>query len=312
MTGPVRARRRGWVALLTILALAFGTVIVLVNRPSPPVSRGGPPVASVPVPTTTAAPSRTPAAPRTGLAAAAVAAAEGAADPTTDLAVAVLDRVTGRDRHGPRGTEPYLTASLSKLVLAVDMVDRRRLEALAITDVDLQLLRRALGPSDDAAMSALWSRFDGPGAALRLTQRIGLVGTLAPRDTSRWGEMIVPAADMLRIWQHLLDGMPTVDRELLLDSMRAVPADATDGFDQAYGLLAPDLVAPVGATKQAWMCCFSGRYHLHSVGVVGPDERFVVILLTTVLRGPGWEAARQQLDRTATATLQALYPAVAG
>jgi hypothetical protein len=62
-----------------------------------------------------------------------------------------------------RGDEPYYTAAPSKLVVIVDVLDRRRLEGLTVTDADLVLFRRALGPSDDAAMSALWERFDGAG-----------------------------------------------------------------------------------------------------------------------------------------------------
>ena len=123
--------------------------------------------------------------------------------------------------------------------MAVDVLDRRRLEGLPVSDADLALLQRALGPSDDAAMSALWDRFDGPGAARRMTARLGLTGTIAPRDPSQWGEMSVPAVDMVRIWQYVLDEVPAVDRDLLISAMAAAPTLASDGFDQAFGLLSP-------------------------------------------------------------------------
>ena len=121
-----------------------------------------------------------PAAPSTGLARAAVAAAEGAAGGSTELAVAVLDRETGEVALGARASEPYYTASLSKVVVAVDALDRRRLEGLVVTDPDIDLLRQAIGPSDDGAMNALWSRFDGAGAAGRVSSRLRLPGTTAP------------------------------------------------------------------------------------------------------------------------------------
>lgn len=57
---------------------------------------------------------------------AAVAAAEQAAG-SAELAVAVLDRRTGELAIGSRGTDAIYAASLSKVVLAVDMLDRRRL-----------------------------------------------------------------------------------------------------------------------------------------------------------------------------------------
>lgn len=64
----------------------------------------------------------------TGGAQAAVDAAQATAASTTELGVAVQDRVTGETAVGTRGTEPFYTASLSKLVLAVDVLDRRRTE----------------------------------------------------------------------------------------------------------------------------------------------------------------------------------------
>ncbi|GAA1320206.1 hypothetical protein GCM10009610_48250 [Pseudonocardia xinjiangensis] len=274
------------------------------------------PIAVAPVAQSAAEPGRgsqsapaPPASPRREVARAVVAAAEGAAAGTTELAVAVLDRETGELALGARGAEPYYTASLSKVVVAVDILDRRRLEGLAVADPDIALLRRSLGPSDDGAMNTLWSRFDGVGAVGRVSSRLGLSGTAAPRDPSQWGEVSVPAADTVKIWQHILDEMPPADRDLLVSAMDAAPPQAADGFNQAYGLLAPAVDgpgAPGAVAKQGWMCCFSGKYYMHSTGAVGPDRRFVVALLTRVPRAPGWEVSRQELTRIATAATQAM------
>jgi hypothetical protein len=250
-----------------------------------------------------------PAAPSTGLARAAVAAAEGAAGGSTELAVAVLDRETGEVALGARASEPYYTASLSKVVVAVDALDRRRLEGLVVTDPDIDLLRQAIGPSDDGAMNALWSRFDGAGAAGRVSSRLRLPGPTAPLDPSQWGEMSMPAGDSVLIWQHIVEEMPAADRDLLLSAMDAAPPTAADGFPQTFGLLAPAVDGPGGpgaVAKQGWMCCFSGKYYMHSTGTVGPDHRFIVALLTRLPRAPGWEAARQELTRIATAAVQAV------
>ncbi len=45
------------------------------------------------------------------------------------------------------------------------------------------------------------------------------------------------------------------------------------------------------------MCCFSGQYYLHSAGAVGPEKRFLVVLLTRQPRTKGWPAARAEHDR---------------
>jgi hypothetical protein len=261
----------------------------------------------VPAPATLAAPEV--AAPSPGLASAATSAAEARAAPSTDLAVAVLDRATGELSLGRQATEPYYTASLAKVLVAVDILDRRRLEALVVSEADIDLIRRALGPSDDEAMNVLWVRFDGPGAAGRVSGRLGLTGTTAPRDPSQWGDMSVTATDIVRIWQYILDEIPAADRDLLISAMAAAPAIAADGFDQAFGLLAPSVDgpgAPGAVAKQGWMCCHSDDYHLHSAGAVGPDQRFLVALLTRMPSGPGWTTARQELTAIATAAVQAL------
>ncbi|HXV93304.1 MAG TPA: serine hydrolase [Pseudonocardia sp.] len=247
--------------------------------------------------------------PRTGLAPAAVEAAQATAAGSTELAVAVLDRATGELTTGERGREPFYTASLSKVVVAVDVLDRRRSEGLSVSAEDLTLLQRALGPSDDEAMNVLWTRFDGVGAIGRVAARLGLYETTAPRDPSQWGEVSTSAADTVRLWEYVLGAMPAADRDFLVDAMEAAPAVARDGFDQAFGLLSRSVDGPGGpgaVAKQGWMCCFSRQYHLHSVGVVGPDERFLVALLSRLPRDPGWDTARTELDAVAAEVVRAL------
>ena len=121
------------------------------------------------------------------------------------------------------------------------MLDRRRTEGLQVTDADLQLFARALGPSDDSAMNALWEKFDGAGAPARVSDRLGLEGTAAPRRTGQWGEVEVTAADYAALWKYVLDDMPADDRDLLISDMAAAPSTAKDGFDQAFGLLSPEM-----------------------------------------------------------------------
>jgi hypothetical protein len=96
--------------------------------------------------------------------------------------------------------------------------------------------------------------------------------------------------------------MPAPDRTLLLDALAATTPTARDGFDQDFGLLAPAIAGRMRATaKQGWMCCFSGGYYLHSAGLLGPDERFVVALLSVQPRARGWGGARNELTSVASA-----------
>ncbi|NMI01255.1 hypothetical protein [Pseudonocardia acidicola] len=251
-----------------------------------------------------------PAAPAvTGLPQAAVRAAEAVAVSTTHLAIAVLDRDTGELATGTNGTEALYTASLSKLVVAVDVLERHRLEGLTVTDADLALFRRALGPSDDSAMNVLWNRFDGAHAAGRLTDRLELTGTADPADPSQWGEMLVSAADHVRLWEYVLDEMDPTDSEFLLSALGAAPARAADGFAQDFGLLAPAVDGaggPGAVAKQGWMCCLSRQYYLHSVGMLGAGAHHLVVLLSRQPRGVSWPAARAELTRIATEVVRVL------
>ncbi|MEK6437620.1 hypothetical protein [Pseudonocardia sp. T1-2H] len=238
----------------------------------------------------------------TGLADAAVAAAQAVVSGGTELAVAVLDRATEETALGALAAEPLYTASLSKLLVAVDLVERRRTEGLVLDPAVLDQLRRMLSASDDSAMSALWSRFDGAGAPGRVSARLGLQDTSAASDASQWGEVRVSARDYLRIYDYILGEMPAPDRTLLLDALAATTPTARDGFDQDFGLLAPAIAGRMRATaKQGWMCCFSGEYYLHSAGLLGPDERFVVALLSVQPRARGWGGARNELTSVASA-----------
>lgn len=279
------------------------------NTPGPESSRTGPaPLGGAGRPSTAAEDPSPPApAPRAvpdGRAAAATSAVDalGAANPGTVLGVAVLDRNTGELATGASAGVPMYSASLVKVIVAVDVLDRRR-TGLPVDDGDLALIRRALGPSDDDAMNALWTSFDGIGAIGRVAAALGLQDSRAPDDPSQWGESIVSARDMVTVYSHVLDGMPPADRDLLLGAMAAAPPVAADGFDQAYGLLSAG-PRPDVAAKQGWLCCLGGMITLHSTGALdgaGQPSRYVVALLSSQPRGVGYDGARSTVTAASDA-----------
>ena len=230
----------------------------------------------------------------------------------------MLDRTTGELAVGDRGHERFYTASLAKLIVIVDVLDRRRTEGLKVTDADLQLFaagaRAERRQRDERAVGEV-RRARAPA---RVSARLGLEGTAAPRRTGQWGEVEVTAADYATLWKYVLDDMPadgprtadlghggrTVDREGRLRPGRSGLLSSDD----------PRRRVPGAVAKQGWMCCFSGQYYLHSAGVVGPEKRFVVVLLTRQPRTKGWPAARTEHDRDRDAGGRgaALTPGVVG
>lgn len=296
-----RIRRAGVGAWVLVPLLVLGCGIGLPASTDP--GEAGPPAArpaastSVPAPTTSAA---TPS--RAGAALAATAAA-ASSRPGVELGVAVLDLATGEVVTNDRGDAAYNSASLVKMITVTDMLDGRASGRTRIDESDLARVRRALGPSDDAAMNLLWTDFDGPAGVTRVSRRLGLSDTTAPADPSQWGQVQVSARDMAQVFRYAVQGLAPADRDLVLSALRAAPATAADGFDQAFGLLDP---ATRGATaaKQGWLCCLSSSIDLHSVGLLDPDGRYVLALLSN--QPLGYEPGRAVLDRAAGAARTAV------
>lgn len=209
-----------------------------------------------------------------------------AAGGNSDVGVAVMDLETGQV-VSQQGDQPFYSASLSKLILAVDALQQ------PLSEEDQDLIHRALSVSDDDAMDVLWTRFDGMDAIGRVAAEADLTGTHAPDDPSQWGEVVITANDMVRLYQYIL-GSP--ERDAIVAALSSAPETAADGFDQAFGLL--------GVTgfyaKQGWMYYLPSDVYLHSAGVL--HDRYAVAVLTTNPSG-SWTTARQSINAVTKALL---------
>src|SRR5207249_1203140 len=172
-----------------------------------------------------------------------VAAAMAAAPDGMTIGTAVLNLATGNVAQA--GEQQFYSASLSKLMLVVDMLDRDA----ELSEEDIDLIDRALTVSDDNAMNALWTRFDGPGAMTRVADALGMPDTGTPDDPSQWGETTVSPIGFARLFQHILTEMDAHDRALIMDALGAAQQQAADGFDQFFGLLGQPVPIPA---KQGW------------------------------------------------------------
>jgi hypothetical protein len=196
----------------------------------------------------------------------------------------------------PDAQRPIPSASLVKLLVVQQLLARG---GPAAWDAGtLGRMERAIRSSDDEAMNALWSTFDGPALVRSAAATFGLTGTAPPADRGRWGEATTTAADVARFLSALALNPAAPDAATLLGWMRAAAPVATDGFDQTFGLLSGSAGAGVAA-KQGWMCCVGDRRHLHSAGVLG-DGR-VVVVLGELPTGVGWGGAAAAIDGVAAA-----------
>ncbi|MEJ2859986.1 serine hydrolase [Actinomycetospora flava] len=244
-------------------------------------------------------PATAPEAPRIDLAGAVAAGEEAGGRNGATVGVAAIDLATGELAPGSSGEQTFDTASLAKLFLVVDMLQRQRDGELTLGARDVRLVNAALVSSSDPAMNALWTQYDGPGAITRVSQSLDLEDTSTPEDSSQWGEVQTSARDMVKLLRHVQADLPQQDRDLVLGAMGRAARVAGDGFDQAFGFL--DGATPV---KQGWMCCLQGRAEVHSAGIV--DGRYMVAVLSSA--PPGYDQARQNVSAAAGALREHLRP----
>ncbi|MEV4310767.1 serine hydrolase [Actinocrispum sp. NPDC049592] len=225
-----------------------------------------------------------------------IAAGLNAAAKNLTVGAAVLDMTTGDLQVG--GSTEFYSASLSKLMLVVDMLDRDD----DLSTSDEQWISRALSLSDDNAMNALWSKFDGPDAMTRVAASLGMTGTETPDHPSQWGETVVSPAGFARLYQHILSEMDESDRDQIVEDLSAAQPAAADGYHQFFGLLGQP--AQVYA-KQGWMY-YGDKLYLHSAGVVHDDSGDYVVVLMTVQPVTATTTAQAAVNNVASAMLKVL------
>jgi hypothetical protein len=204
-------------------------------------------------------------------------------------------RVLAQRAGNELADRPFPTASMVKLFLAEDLLHRARTGALTLTPEDRAQLEVMIRSSDDPAASDFWVRFDGARMVRDVATRYGLSGTSPPARWGQWGETMTTANDLAWFLVRLPVVAHPEDAAALQSWMGTATPIASDGFDQEFGVFG---TLPGAAVKQGWMCCLSGRRHLHSVGVV--DSR-VVVLLSEVPSSVGWATGTAALDAAAAA-----------
>jgi hypothetical protein len=235
--------------------------------------------------------------------AAAVTAATGAPGPA-QLGIAVLDRTTGKLALGRLGAVPFLSASVVKLVTSVDILRRTEIGTGTVNPEQRGWIRQALSASDDRAMAKLWNQF---GRASTVTEMAGwahLHDIRPPVDVARWEETKLSARDVVATYTYIFTTLNPADRQFVLDSLRAATPLGADKFDQSFGMLASPR-HPGVAAKQGWMKVPPAEY-LHSTGLIGPGDRYVVVVLTKRPVADDWDVGRAAVTAAVARVVSAL------
>jgi hypothetical protein len=236
--------------------------------------------------------------------------------------VAVFDRQTGTFTEQINSAAQFRSASVVKLLIALDLLWDRAPDSLSAAD--RSRVDTMLRGSDDAAASYFWAA-NGSGAIVdRMVARLGLTDTARPPSThpGYWGYTALSARDTVRIYRWLLDSSPAAVRDYILGNLRQSTRCATDGYDQHFGI-AGSFDRP-WAVKQGWSGFSSGgctatagvaarsgdgqhaadaesvdlaRPALHTTGVVGAGDRSVVAVLTLHPAGTAYGKAYSDVGR---------------
>ncbi|GLZ07976.1 lipoprotein [Actinomadura sp. NBRC 104412] len=214
-------------------------------------------------------------------------------------------------RSGERRT--FRSASVVKILIALDFLRGRE----RVTAEELAVLRPMLRSSDDGAATRLW-RLGGQRAIIeRMVRVVGLRDT-APPPAERpgfWGYTALSAMDVARAYRYLLERAPAAHRDLIMGELRKATRCGTDRYDQYFGI--PRAVPRPWVVKQGWSgfgdvpatpCRAEGgvrtvsapdlglgRPVLHTTGVVGEGDRWIVVVLTLHPAGSSFQVAARRL-----------------
>jgi beta-lactamase class A len=218
--------------------------------------------------------------------------------PGTTVGVMAVDTDSGEPVASYNATEPMYTASVVKLLIAIDLLHSQNWQP---DDATAAQLERMISYSDDDIANALWDEDGGNSIVTRTAALIGLTNTQPPDDPSQWGEATMSAQDVITTYQYIQDEIPVPAQDVLMTGMRAAAATAADGFPQYFGI--PDgLPGSSWAIKQGWMLLMSTTV-LDTTGMVGlgPTMPYAVAIMTELPAGTSWSAGTKAVSAAAGA-----------
>jgi hypothetical protein len=223
--------------------------------------------------------------------------------------VAVFDRQTGTFTEQLNVTTRFRSASLVKLLIALDYLWNRG-PAYTIPAADRPRLDVMLRSSDDNAASYFWKSDGADQIVTRMVTRLSLHDTAPPSAVGRtgWGATSLSAADLVRVYRYLLDTAPAPVRDYVVGNLHQSTKCGTDRYDQSFGI--PSAFTRPWAAKQGWygfgdapanpctgpvpsvapVGLLSGAV-LHTTGTVGTGDRSIVVVLTQYPQGTSFGRA---------------------
>jgi hypothetical protein len=141
-------------------------------------------------------------------------AAQAAAPSAATIGYAVFDRTTNAFTTQSNATMRFRSASVVKLLIALDYLWDRGTPSSA----DRPAMDAMLRSSDDTAAGNFWDRDGSTSIVDRMVTRLGLQNTAPPPAAHGgfWGYTALSPADTVRIYRYILDTAPATTREYIM------------------------------------------------------------------------------------------------
>ncbi|MGI5237674.1 hypothetical protein [Dactylosporangium sp. CA-139066] len=242
--------------------------------------------------------------------------------------IVIYDRQAGAYVLQQKASWRFRSASLVKLLIALDYFWDKgpSYDVPADDEPRLQIMLRS---SDDAAATALWKANGQRDIVTRMVGRLGLQDTAPPpvSQPGYWGYTAVSAADLVRVYQYILDKAPPAVRDFIMGNLHATTKCGTDQYDQSFGI--PSTFKAPRSAKQGWSgfgdspatpCVANADLPaaaapafvpaaaepnkpdmlgdvLHTTGTVGADDRYIVAVLSVHPDGTPFAKAAANLTK---------------
>jgi beta-lactamase class A len=193
------------------------------------------------------------------------------------VAVAVAVPARGR-MYTAHGSDPYPLLSVAKVSILFTLLQQSEQAGRLPSQHDLQLLEAMLEASSNDAASRLWTELGGHPAVQRAMGRLGVRSFQAGSDP-HWGTSTASATDVAQLLTGLATGTLLDPERQALALVLMSRVDAS----QRWGVTAGAPAGALLAFKNGWEEGATGRWTLHSAGLVLPGstgQAYSIVVLT--------------------------------
>jgi hypothetical protein len=209
------------------------------------------------------------------------------------ISIALRDRNSGAEWRAGDTTTPVPAAQTVKLAMATNLLERNRSGEIKLDTAARKQIADMLDAGSDPAADALWKRFGGDGYVVWFQQQYAMTGvTFAEGQPHNWSSLKGSPDDLLKLVSYVLERADQADRDYLTAELRKA------GDDQHWGVWAAGADGKPG-TVSGWKAVIEGRathFVTNSVGFVGPDAQYAVVVTGNLAEGDRLDDGVQQVS----------------